>query len=180
MNKIILYSFLFFCASLFSQTPQVNNHYYNYNFKNIDFDGFKYDNLYYETTPTGLLSFIENNKDHFSPELKSLLIKKVKKIKVKKIIGDTLGWSSYVIGGVIMFDSVLSGQDEFGKYDTKGALTGFGIAAIGIILKEILRPKNRHYYDFINTVNRENNKKINIEVTMNYNENFNFGLALNF
>ena len=124
--------------------------------------------------------FFENNKESFSPELESILIKKAKNIRTKNTLGQVVGWSSYITGGIIMFDAVLAGQDENGKYDTSTALKGFGIAALGMVIKELIRPKNRHYYDFINTVNRENNKKINIEVTMNYHRNLNFGLALNF
>ena len=180
MNKIITFSILIFSLNILAQTPQVNNHYYNYNTKNIDFDGFKYQNQYYETSSKGLLSFIDDNKADFSPELESILIKKAKKIKTKGLVSEIAGWGLWVSGGIIMFSSITSGQDENGEYDSPTIFKGFGVAVLGALIKELVRPKSRNYYDFINTVNRKQSKKVYLEVTYNYEKNLNFGFAVNF
>jgi hypothetical protein len=181
MIKIFInFVFLLICVNLFAQTPQVNNHYYNYDTKNTNFDGFKYQNQYYETSPKGLLSFIDDNNSDFSPELESILLQKAKKIKTKALVSEIAGWGLWASGGVIMFSGVASGQDENGKYDTSTIFKGFGVAIFGALIKELVRPKSRNYYDFINTVNRKQSKKVYLEVTYNYEKNLNFGFAVNF
>ena len=39
------------------------------------------------------------------------------------------------------------------------------------LIKEFVRPKQRHYYDFINTFNRKHKQRIRLEVTLNHTEN---------
>ena len=181
MKRITLISFLLLSISIYSQTPpQVNNHYYNYGSKSIDFDGFKYKNQYYETKPRGLKTFINDNEEHFSPELTSILTKKMKTIRTKDLVSNIVGWGLWGTGGIMMMNAALNQKETNGKIDGGPILKGFGVAIIGALIKEFVRPKQRHYYDFINTFNRKHKQRIRLEVTLNHNENLNFGVAMSF
>jgi hypothetical protein len=175
LMKQITLLFLIFISSLsFSQIPVFNN----YGGSSIEYDGFKYQDQYYEARPRGLKTFLEENE--MDSNLKILLTKKMKNIKTKDLVSNIAGWGLWSAGAGIMLNEALSKNKEGKEFKSSTIFTGLGVAVVGALLKEFIRPKKRHYNDFVNTFNKKQSEKIRFEVVLNYDRNMNYGIAINF
>ena len=171
MKQTILL-FLFFISSLsFSQIPKFNN----YGGNSIEYDQFKYQDQYYEARPRGLKTFLEQNE--MDSDLKILLTEKMKNIRTKDLVSNIAGWGLWGAGAGIMLNEALSKHEE-AKSST--IFQGLGVVLVGALLREFIRPKKRHYNDFVNTFNKKQSEKIRFGVVINYERNMNYGIAINF
>jgi hypothetical protein len=167
--------FLIFISSLsFSQIPVFNN----YRGNSIEYDGFKYQDQYYEARPRGLKTFLEENE--MDSDLKILLTEKMKNIRTKDLVSNIAGWGLWSAGAGIMLNEALTKNKEGQEFKSSTVFQGLGVVLVGALLKEFIRPKKRHYNNFVNTFNKKQSEKIRFEVVLNYEKNMNFGLAINF
>lgn len=174
MKKLILFFTLLLSTLSYSQTHV----FHNYRGTTESYISFKYKNQYYQARPKGLKAFLNENK--MDSNLKLVLTEKMKKIRNKDLISNIAGWGLWATGGAIMINEALTKNNKGEKLNSNTLFKGLGIAAIGALLKELIRPKDRHYNDFINTFNRKQSDKIKFDIGLNFQENLNFGIAINF
>lgn len=175
MKHITLIFLIFISSISYSQIPTYNNYGGNPNGN----DGFRYQDQYYETSPRGLKTFLEENE--MDSDLKILLTEKMQNIKTKNLVSNIAGWGLWSAGTGIILNEVLSKKNiERKEFNTSTTFTGIGVVIAGALLKQFIRPKKRHYNDFVNTFNRKQSKKIIFEVALNYERNMNYGIAIKF
>jgi|TARA_B110000967_G_C18785189_1_gene510381 hypothetical protein len=174
MKQTILLFLIFISSLSFSQIPVFNN----YRGNSIEYDGFKYQDQYYEARPRGLKTFLEENE--MDSDLKILLTEKMKNIRTKDLVSNIAGWGLWSAGAGIMLNEALTKNKEGQEFKSSTVFQGLGVVLVGALLKEFIRPKKRHYNNFVNTFNKKQSEKIRFEVVLNYEKNMNFGLAINF
>ena len=174
MKQTILLFLIFISSLSFSQIPVFNN----YRGNSIEYDGFKYQDQYYEARPRGLKTFLEENE--MDSDLKILLTEKMKNIRTKDLVSNIAGWGLWGAGAGIMLNEALTKNKEGQEFKSSTVFQGLGVVLVGALLKEFIRPKKRHYNNFVNTFNKKQSEKIRFEVVLNYEKNMNFGLAINF
>ena len=174
MKQTILLFLIFISSLSFSQIPVFNN----YRGNSIEYDGFKYQDQYYEARPRGLKTFLEENE--MDSDLKILLTEKMKNIRTKDLVSNIAGWGLWSAGAGIMLNEALAKNKEGQEFKRSTVFQGLGVVLVGALLKEFIRPKKRHYNNFVNTFNKKQSEKIRFEVVLNYEKNMNFGLAINF
>ena len=174
MKQTILLFLIFISSLSFSQIPVFNN----YRGNSIEYDGFKYQDQYYEARPRGLKTFLEENE--MDSDLKILLTEKMKNIRTKDLVSNIAGWGLWSAGAGIMLNEALTKNKEGQEFKSSTVFQGLGVVLVGALLKEFIRPKKRHYNNFVNIFNKKQSEKIRFEVVLNYEKNMNFGLAINF
>ena len=174
MKQTILLFILFSNIFCYSQIPTFRN----YGGNSIEYNGFKYQDQYYEAKPRGLKTFLEDNE--MDAGLKILLTQKMNKIRNKNLTSKITGWGLWGAGAGIMLNEALSKNKEGKEFKSSTIFTGLGVAALGALLKEFIRPKKRHYNDFVNTFNKKQSEKIKFEIVLNYEKKMNLGLAIIF
>jgi len=174
MKQIILTFTILLSTISYSQIPV--HHYYVGSSE--EYDSFQYKNQYYEARPRGLKTFLDENE--MDADLKIILTKKMKKIRNRDLISNISGWGLWATGVGIVFNEAFSKNKEESGLNSSTIFKGLGVAVIGALLKEFIRPKNKHYNDFVNTFNRKQSDKIKYDIGFNYDENLNFGLTISF
>lgn len=175
LMKTITLLFLIFTSLLsYSQIPV----FHNYRGGGEKYDSFKYKDQYYQARPRGLKAFLDENE--MDSKLKMILTEKMKRIRNKDLISNISGWGLWATGAGIMLNEALSKNKEGKEFKSSTIFQGLGVALVGSLLKEFIRPKDKHYNDFVNTFNRKQSEKIKFKIGLNYDKNLNFGLAINF
>ena len=174
MKQRTLLFLIFISPIAFSQIPR----FHTYSAASNAYNSFKYQDQYYEARPRGLKTFLEENE--MDSNLKIVLTEKMRTIKNKDFISNIAGWGLWSAGAVIMLQEALSKNKEGKEFKSSTIFTGLGVAVAGALLKELIRPKKRHYNEFINTFNKKQSKKIKFGVVLNYEKNMNFGIAVDF
>ena len=104
----------------------------------------------------------------------------MKNIRTKDLVSNIAGWGLWSAGAGIMLNEALTKNKEGQEFKSSTVFQGLGVVLVGALLKEFIRPKKRHYNNFVNTFNKKQSEKIRFEVVLNYEKNMNFGLAINF
>lgn len=174
MKKIILLLTIIFSVKSYSQIPIFHNH----GGGTEKYNSFLYKYQYYEARPSGLKTFL--NENEMDPKLKITLTEKMQRIRNRDLISKISGWGLWITASGIMLNEGFSKYKQGKNLNGSTLVTGLGVAILGGLLKEFIRPKDKHYNDFINTFNRKESEKIKFDITCNYNESLNFGLAVSF
>ena len=81
----------------------------------------------------------------------------MKNIRTKDLVSNIAGWGLWGAGAGIMLNEALSKHEE-AKSST--IFQGLGVVLVGALLREFIRPKKRHYNDFVNTFNKKQSEKV--------------------
>lgn len=140
--------------------------------------GFKYNDNYYDASPSGLKKFV--SEVEMPEELKNQLTQQAEKISRNDLISDIALYGGFGVGAAIVINEGLSKKEgEHMKAST--AFKGLGIAALGGIINWIVSPKRKDYYNFLNTFNNgKNEEKIKFGLNITYDKQMNYGIAINF
>lgn len=121
---------------------------------------FQYKSIYYEKSVRGLNQFLEQNSQDFDSETLAKLesiAAKIKKKRKKAIIWGIAGGAFLVVGPVLI--GTANDIDMMGVYAIITSVGALGGLAGGLIVS----PKDRDYYEFINTINSSSKNKVGFD-----------------
>lgn len=173
LKKLMILLILFISNYSFSQFY----YFYRGHSENV-VTGFKYQDNYYDASPSGLTKFI--SETDMSSDVKQDLIAQTKKIKTNKIVSDVAMYGGFGIGAGIMINEALTVEEQE-QMSSSTLFTGLGVVVLGGIINLITKPKKKDYFNFINTFNNgKQAAKIDIGLKIDYSEQLNYGIAISF
>lgn len=172
LKKMIVLLVLLFSNYTFSQF-----HYFYFGGGKSEPERLKYHDKYYDANPRGLKQFVEETE--MSDELKGDLKEQIKKISNKKITSKIFTYGGFGTGAGIMINEVMTTEDGE-TYNKTNLFKGLGVALAGAIIGYIISPKNKDYYEFVNTFNEKQNDKINFSLKVDYDRQMNYGFVMSF
>ena len=178
-SKLLFLFVLFMSNTLFSQIEPINIGVWD-----EILDGFKYNDVVYKTKSKDLKRFI--NDIEMSKQLKENLFAQYHVIKVKERISKGffyggLGASVYFfIDGSIDSNKYYSQSETYNNVFQKGVVKALSVGVIGTVVHLLVKPKKKHYLNFINSFNKEYHHNVSVNFKLNYTKQFNYGLVVSF